>query len=167
VHAIGTGDYNADRQAIAHARGELALYISRLENPGELDVYQEAYETMLKAPTIEDARERANTLHTDIQGVKDRTCAVATSHGRESVLGILRQFNAAKVHDLKLGDLWSYCLKLEQLADTPNLQQFEAERVRQAVMQARKLYQPTHGMFTASGYAEHMFNAGREFQKNS
>lgn len=172
VRAIGTGDYNADRQAIAHACGEIALYMSKLENPIHYfqprDIYKEAYKTMdITEATRSDLQDRADAISTDVEAVKKRTISVVATHGREAVLAVLKQFGAVNVSDLTLGKLHAYCYVLEKLATTPTTAQCE-DRKLDIVFRAvqARVDANWNGTSTLNGRDRTLFEAGREFERN-
>lgn len=108
-----------------------------------------------------DFKDRADALHKDLGAVTGRTVALAGSHGRARVLAILRQFNAGRVSDLTIGNVWSYCYKLEQLGA-------EAPGFEHALQAARALADKACGnYYEGLGRDEIMFEAGREYQRKN
>lgn len=171
VHAIGTGDYNADRQAIAHARGELARYISRLENPiryfGEPPMCTKAPETdaaamsPMAAMIADVASVPANALDA-YKLLADKTMAAAGSHGRDAVLTLLRKHGAERVSTLTVSSAANYARGLDKLMQQPTPEQLLKQREDEAIEVTRS--RPYENL-----YAKHraLFEAGRAFQREA
>lgn len=172
VHAIGTGDYNADRQAIAHARGELARYISRLENPisyfGEPPMCTKAPETdaaamppmAAMAAMIADVASVAAGVRAAYKSLIDKTTATATSHGRDAVIAILSKYGVSRVSLLTVTHAANYERDLDALANTSTPEQLLKQREDAAIEVTRSR---PYESFDAKHRA--LFEAGRAFQR--
>lgn len=150
VAAIGVGDYRAHRQAIAHARGELALYISKLE--GNKPVYEPAND-------IADL-DSANPF----RDLAMRTTDVARTHGREAVLALLRKHGCERLSSLSLARVTHYTQDLEKLAASLTPAEIERSKAEEAFQAART--RSVHRPFASNMDRDRaVFDAGRAYEK--
>lgn len=144
VAAICVGDYNAHRQEIATARGELARYVSKLE--GNNPMY--APETIHSVADLSDTN--------PFQALRDLTLKVATSHGRSAVVALLARYSAASLNALELRYVTQYTTDLNELATkpTPANAAFRSAQAR------------VNGASTRDSHDRALFEAGREFERS-
>lgn len=149
VVALPTGSYDANRRAIARARGDLALYMSNLEGNSPM---------CTKASTVDHFGPSPGKMFNDL---RQRILDLSQSHGRERVLTLLRQYGAESLSDLKLRQAESLQMSLEKLA-------LELPQAEHALATAVAAVNTQYGADYSSSHRDRaLFAAGRTYERET
>lgn len=140
VAGIGCGNYDHKRQAIAHARGELAQYISKLE----------AAVPKSGAPEPEPVKTAHDALVSAMAGLQNRVTNGVATHNREKILALLLKGGNRRLSELRFNELIILSCDLEAL-----------ESGEIAFQRAKAEAENVNGVYITDAHARALFEAGR------